>query len=132
MAEAAREDARPAGYLQVFTATETRPDGDSTFAYPHTGYTISDQDGKIVKYIRNHIGRMDGVPTVISIPAGQYRIQADAEHYGRVTFPVEIMPGHTRVVHLEEDLKHPETASQEFQLVRSPSGQIVGWREKVQ
>src|SRR6266403_1908650 len=69
--QAAREDSGPTGFLQVFTATEMRPDGDSTYAYPHTGYTIYKQDGKVFKYIRNHLGRMDGVPTVISVPAGQ-------------------------------------------------------------
>jgi hypothetical protein len=127
----AQEDSRPTGFLQIFTATETRPDGDSTYAYPHTGYTIYDQNGKTVKYIPNHLGRMDEVPTVVSIPAGQYKIRADAEHYDRVTFPVEIMPGRTSVVHLEKDSKRPETPLQDSQLIRLPDGQVVGWREPV-
>jgi hypothetical protein len=123
------ETSRPTGYLQVFTATDARPDGDSTYGYPHSGYTIYDQDGKVVRYIRNHLGRMDGVPTVIPIPAGSYQIQADAEHYGRVTFPIEIIAGRTSVVHLEAELKQSEAPHPNSQLVRLPSGQVVGWRE---
>lgn len=129
MAQDAQEDSRPTGFLQIFTATETLPDGDSTYAYPHTGYTIYDQDGKTFKYIRNHIGRMDSVPTVVPVPAGQYRIKAEAEDYGDVTFPIEVKPGNVDVVHLEKDLEHPQARYDESQLIRSPDGKIVGWRE---
>jgi hypothetical protein len=132
VAEAAREEARPTGYLQVFTATETRPDGDSTFAYPHTGYTLYDQNGKMVKYIRNHVGRMDGVPTMISVPAGRYRIKAETEGYGDVTFPIEIKPGRVDVVHLERGSEHAHAHHGESEPVRLPDGQVVGWTESVQ
>lgn len=129
MARDAHEDSRPTGFLQVFSATETRPDGDSTYAYPHTAYTISDRDGKSFKYVRNHIGRMDGVPTVVTVPVGQYRIKAQTEDYGDVTFTIEVRPGRVDVVHLERDLKHPGARHDEAQLIRLANGQIVGWHE---
>lgn len=115
--------------MQIYTATRTRVDGDSTFEYPHSGYTIYNPDGSFFKYVRNHAGRMDPVPSVVAIPAGQYLIDAQAEEYGGVKFTVEVKPGRLNVVHLEKDPKHPAAQHEEAQVIRLPNGKAVGWRE---
>jgi hypothetical protein len=125
--DAAKSDSTPAGHLQVFSATKTMPDGDSTFDYPHTGYTIYDQHGRFVQYVPNHAGRMDEVPTRVSVPAGKYRIKATSERYGAVTIPVEIMAGQFHVIHLENTGGKSKPPSEK--LIRSADGKVVGWSE---
>ncbi len=67
------------GTLQVFTVTRIRPDGESTYAYPHSGYTIYDTHGRSVRYVPNHVGRGDQVPTAVSVKAGNYLIEAEVD-----------------------------------------------------
>lgn len=124
MATGGKSGAAPVGYLEIFTATKTVPDGDSTYDYPHTGYTIYDEHGRFVQYVPNHAGRMDAVPSRVSVPAGNYRIKATSERHGLVTFPIEIAAGQSRVIHLEgADLKGDRLQ------VRSIDGKAVGWSE---
>lgn len=68
------------GRLQIFTATETHPDGDNTYYY-HKGYCILSDAGKMLHFVPNHIGTMDETPSIVNVSAGQYRIPADAEGY---------------------------------------------------
>jgi hypothetical protein len=116
----------PKGYLQVFTATETHEIGDNTYYYPHTGYSIHDNSGKVVQFVSNHIGDMDESPAFVTVPSGSYKIVAESESYGRVTVPVVIEEGKTTVVHLDRDWKLASNASA-GQIVRLPDGEAVGW-----
>jgi hypothetical protein len=75
----ARGEGQGEGTLQVFTVTRTRPDGDSAYAYPHSGYTIYDTIGHSVRYVANHVGRSDPVPTAVSLRAGSYFIEAEID-----------------------------------------------------
>lgn len=112
------------GYLKVFSATEAHVDGDISY-YPHKGYCILSDSGKMLHYVNNHIGTMDEAPSLVTVPAGHYQVIADAEGYGRVTVPVEIRGGRTTVLHLERDWKPaPGTAGD---MVRLPGGGAVGW-----
>ena len=113
------------GRLQVFSATETHPDGDNTYYYPHTGYSILSDSGQMVKYVHNHVGTMDESPSLVTIPTGHYRVVAQSESYGRVTVPVVIKSGRTTTVHLERDWK--PVAQTPGEVVRLPDGEAVGW-----
>lgn len=118
------------GALQVYTATETHPDGDNTYYYPHTSYLVYDSAGHKVKFVQNHIGTMDETPSVVFIAPGNYTVQAEAEGLGRVRIPVVVQPRRTTVVHLEKDWKPRDVNSSE--LVRLPDGQPIGWRSSAQ
>ncbi len=125
---AASRPAMASGYLQVFSDTETHQIGDDNYYYPHTGYSIHDQSGKVVQYVPNHIGDMDEAPSLVNVPAGKYNIVARSASYGRVTVPVIIESGRTTVVHLDRDWK--TTANNNSgQVVRLPDGEAVGWSQ---
>jgi len=118
----------PTGRLQVFSDTETHEIGENTVYYPHTSYNIHDQSGKIVEYVPNHTGVMDGSPSTVSIPAGQYNVVAESSSYGRVTVPVVIEGGKTTVVHLDREWQ-PAAKTPSNDLVYLPDGEAVGWKE---
>jgi hypothetical protein len=114
------------GYLQVFSETEDHVAGDGPPYRLHTGYAILDRSGKQVKYVQNHVGEMDEMPTLVDIPAGSYRVVAQSASYGRVTVPVVIREGKATLVHLDREGKVPLTVP-ESDVVRLPDGEIVGW-----
>jgi hypothetical protein len=117
------------GRLQVFSAAEARADGDDTYYYPHTGYSIFSDVGRRLKYVNNHVGTMDESPAVVPLPTGHYRIVAQSEAYGRVTVPVVIESGRTTTIHLERDWKPAANLSRN--VVRLPDGEAVGWSAKI-
>jgi hypothetical protein len=117
----------PKGYLQVFSDTETHVIGDGPPYYPHTGYSIHDESGKLVQFVPNHIGDMDESPSIVTIPAGNYNVVARSSAYGRVTVPVAIQSGRTTVVHLDRDWR-PSANIPTNGLVYLPNGEAVGWR----
>ena len=111
------------GYLRVYSATETDQIGEGTYYYPHTGYRIYDGDGRLVKFVPNHIGNMDESAALVSLPAGQYRVKAQSDIYGWVTVPVVVEAGEITSVHLQSTWPGPVHA-----LVRLPDGRPVGWK----
>jgi hypothetical protein len=118
------------GHLRVFSDTKTREIGENSFYYTHTGYTIRDPSGKIVQYVRNHVGSMDETPTLVTIPSGSYLVVAESSRYGRVTVPVKIQDGRTTVVHLDGDWKAASSVSSN-EVIRLPDGEAVGWRNSL-
>jgi hypothetical protein len=115
------------GHLRVYSETRAREIGDNTYYYTHTGYAIRDLSGKTVLYVRNHVGDMDEIPTLVTIPSGSYWVVAQSPRYGRVTVPVKIQDGRTTVVHLDDDWKSV-SKSHSNELVYLPDGEAVGWR----
>jgi hypothetical protein len=116
----------PKGHLQVFSDTETHVVGDGPPYYTHTGYSIHDESGKVVQFVPNHTGDMDESPTMVTVPAGDYKIVAESSSYGRVTVPVLVQEGKTTVIHLDRDWKPPSNASTN-ELVHLPDGEAIGW-----
>jgi hypothetical protein len=115
------------GYLKVYTATEEHNDGDVMY-YPHTEYTICDPNGTRVRTVSNHIGIHDEEPVTVTLPSGHYVIIADSETDGRIRVPVTIGEGRTTVVELEGKRARNPSDVDPADAVKTPSGQIVGWR----
>ena len=118
------------GHLRVYSDTKTREIGENTIYYTHTAYTIRDPSGKLVKYVGNHVGSTDEMPTLVTIPSGSYLVVAESLRYGRVTVPVKIQDGRTTVVHLDGNWKVASSMSAN-ELVRLPDGEAVGWRNSL-
>lgn len=116
------------GLLKVYSATEAVTVDDHTTCFPHGGYVIQNADGTVDRRVPNHLGNRDEDSTVIPLPTGTYQVVADSETDGTLTIPVVIQPGCLTVVCLER--RHAMEASRDKNhlLVRSPSGQVVGWR----
>jgi len=115
------------GWLRVYTATDTVPDGKTAYYYPHTGYEIYTKDGKLLEHVPNRISDMDESATLLKIQAGHYRVMAQSEAYNAVSVPVTIQPGEITEVHLGCHWKAPATASTN-EIVYFPDGRPVGWK----
>ena len=98
----------------------------------HTDYTIYGTDGKVFKQVRNARNMNDPSPALVSLPAGQYQIQANAETGDgwttRFEIPVVVKSGQKTVVHLESNWSPPRQYTSAGSLVRSPDGRTIGWR----
>ncbi len=119
------------GYLRVFSATKTHAIAEDTYYYPHTGYSIHDESGKMIKFVSNHVGSVDESPAFVALPSGKYNIVAQSESYGRVTVPVVVANGKTTVVHLDRDWRVADrlnASSAAENLVRLPDGEPIGWK----
>jgi hypothetical protein len=122
------ETTPPTGYLKVYSTTEDHSDGNVHY-FPHTGYTVYSEDGKIVKKVANAIGVHDEDPALSQLPAGTYTVLAESEDYGTVKVKVVIEPGKLTTVNLEYNKQPPSGPSKgNNDLVRLPNGSIVGWR----
>jgi len=94
--------ARPAGYLVVNSAAE-QPNAQiyfDTHFYPHSGYSIYDSHGVLVRTVRNHLGSWDETLERVSLPPGNYTVVALSEADGEVAVPVIIQKAKTTVVDL--------------------------------
>lgn len=115
------------GYLQVYTPTEARNEGEDTY-YPHSGYHIYTASGVRWKHVPNRIDTTDESPMVVVLPAGNYKIVARADGYGRITVPVVINGGTLTEVNLETWNRKKTPPNNEAAVVQLPNGYVVGWR----
>jgi len=120
------ESHAPRGCLVVYSATDQKNDGDVSYFY-HTGYTIYTMDGKVLQNVANHISVHDENPERVLLPVGTYKVEAESDKDGTVIVPVVIQGGRTTKVNLESssNINNPKTADA---AVKTPSGQIIGWR----
>ena len=121
---------KPAGNLRVYTATESHEVGDNTYYYPHTGYYIYTESGKLFKYVPNNTAVVDETPACVVVPSGIYTIKAQSDLYSTVTVPVVIQENRTTEVHLDSGWKPPLNVSTN-QLVYLPNGEAVGWSSSI-
>jgi len=122
----------PEGWLVVATATETHPDGDNTFYYPHTSYGIYTPEGKRFRWVENHIGLDDESPALVSLPVGTYHVHADSD-FGPVIVPVVIAAGKITKVNLDTAGEKGSRNTNDTSVVWLPNGKArvyysIGWR----
>ena len=107
--------------------------GKNEFLYEpaHSDYTVYASNGEVFKHVRNARNASDDTPTMVALPAGSYRVEADAVNCDsdrvKVLMTVVIQPGRTTLAHLEGDWT-PMDQSQETQVARLPCGRAIGWR----
>jgi hypothetical protein len=122
-----RAASTPQGHLQVYTMTERVPDGDNTYFYPHGHYSVYATNGALVMRVRNASYHRDETPSTVVLPTGIYHVRAPG-----LIVPVAVERGHTTVVHLSGEWRpdRPRKEISEEDLVRMPSGHVVGWRAR--
>ena len=113
-------DLEPLGVLQVYSAklpADTDVNFQEFFAnddfggnrFPlepaHSDYTISTRAGQVLARVHNARGLNGAQPTLVTIPAGAYKIEAQAKDTNPGTFPVVvpiiIQAGRTTRVYLD-------------------------------
>ncbi len=107
--------------------------GKNAFLYEpaHSDYTIYTQNGHVFKHVRNSRDPNDDTPTVVKLPAGSYKVEAEAVNCDgnqvAVLLPVVVKPGQATVAHLEGDW-NPVGQFGETHLAKLPCGRVIGWR----
>lgn len=129
--------------LQVYSAREKAPIdlnketflynndfGRNDFLYEaaHTDYTIYTDNGKVVEHVKNARNYEDPQPAVVSLPPGNYRIEARARDYGWVTIPVVIEEHKLTVVNLQRSPNPAVESIDRADAVLLGGNRIVGWR----
>lgn len=87
----------PQGYVIVNSATDPFDDGEVLY-YAHSAYSIYTANGTFFKHVENHISRSDEIPSLVTLPAGSYTIEARSESHGYVRVPIVITAGRRTVV----------------------------------
>jgi hypothetical protein len=107
--------------------------GQPSDDWEYSDYRILSPDGKRLKWVANNAGTVQLHPQTIALPAGNYRVVAQADGGIRVTVPVVIASHQTTVLHLDgHDFPPGETGFNQTNSVRLPDGRIVGWRAAAQ
>jgi hypothetical protein len=107
--------------------------GKNPFLYEvaHTDYTIYTRDGAVLRHVRNARDPNDETPTLVTLPAGSYRVVAEGINCdsSRVTvqMTVVIKPAQTTMAYLEGDW-NPMGEYRQTELARLPCGRVIGWR----
>ncbi len=70
------------GVLVVVTDTSPVEDG-GVFYYPHLPYRIFSNSGELIRSVPNHRGDNDEHPSRVSLPPGNYRIEAETANAAR-------------------------------------------------
>jgi len=95
----------------------------------YSDYRIFTADGNLQQRVHNNSGSMLQRPQRVELPAGTYRVTAQANGYGLVTVPVVIEAGRDTVLHLEGGAIWPaQSGFNRTNAVRLPDGEIVGWK----
>jgi hypothetical protein len=126
--------AAPDGSLLVFSAYEVNADFSSRDPHrpEYSDYKILTADGQLQQVVHNNSGTILQRPKQVALPAGNYRVVAEANGYGFVTIPVLVAPGETTIVHLQGGVAWPDNpAFGQSNAVRLPDGEIVGWKSPV-
>jgi hypothetical protein len=119
------------GTLVVFSAYAVTSPGVGDFEHRHhySDYEILSEDGNILQTVHNDRGTVMKEVSRVQLPAGKYRIVANANGYGTVIVPVVIATNQTTLLHLEGGYSWPSDAAlNQANSVRLPDGEIVGWR----
>ena len=119
------------GALLVYSAYEVNADFNARDPRrpEYSDYRIYTADGNLQSRVHNGSGTILQRPQRVELPAGTYRVAAQANGYGLVTVPVVIEAGRDTVLHLEGGASWPaHSGFNRTNAVRLPDGEIVGWK----
>lgn len=96
----------------------------------YSNYKILSEEGKFLQFVHNDTGTILQDPVQVELPAGTYRVVAQANGYiNNVIVPVVIVSNQVTIIHLEGGGVWPNEAEfNQTNAVRLPNGIIVGWR----
>ncbi len=120
----------PKGTLVVYSAYDPNSDfNDTEYLRQYTDYRILSEEGKLLQTVHNSNGFVVEGPAEVELPAGKYRIIAQANGYKKnVIVPVVVLADRLTTVHLEGEAAWPANAALlQSNPVRLPNGEIVGW-----
>jgi hypothetical protein len=107
--------------------------GRNEFLYErsHTGYTVYSLNGQVVKQVRNARSADDELPTLVSLPAGAYKVETqgincDSDRVA-LLIPVVIKAGETTMAHVDGSW-NALPGERETELAKLPCGRVIGWR----
>jgi major membrane immunogen (membrane-anchored lipoprotein) len=107
--------------------------GKNEFLYEpaHSDYTIYAQNGEVFKRVLNSRNSNDDTPTMVTLPAGSYKVEAEAVDCDsdrvKVLMTVVIKPGQTTLANLEGGWG-PTGQYKETEVAKLPCGRVIGWR----
>ena len=107
--------------------------GKNAFLYEsaHTDYTIYTPNGEVFKHVHNARGPNDDTPTVVTLPAGSYKVEAEGvncdDNRVKVLMAVVVKAGQTSLAHLDGDW-NPTGQYKEAEFAKLPCGRVIGWR----
>jgi len=107
--------------------------GRNEFLYEaaHSDYTVYAKNGEVFKHVRNARNASDDTPTVVTLPPGSYKVEAEAVNCDsdrvKVLMTVVIQPGQTTLANLEGDW-NAAGEFKETEVARLPCGRVIGWR----
>jgi hypothetical protein len=119
----------PTGRLVVYSAFEVGPPSPLVLdedTHHHTSYLIRNLQHQILRRIPNTADTFTSNPDVVELAPGAYEIVARATGGHDVTVSVTIAAHATTTVHLD-DVKLANSAVKNADLIRIPTGKIVGW-----
>lgn len=97
----------------------------------HSDYTVYARNGDVLKRVRNSREKPEGAPTQLALPAGSYKVEAEAIDCHSARFKVQltvvIEPGRTTVAHLAGNWS-PQGKADETAWAKLPCGRVIGWR----
>ena len=97
----------------------------------HSDYTIYTGSGDVFKQVHNARNANDDSPTVVRLPPGSYRVEAEGINCSsdrvKVVMTIVIEPGQTTLANLEGGWS-PAGQYEETQVAKLPCGRAIGWR----
>ena len=118
-----------AGRLLVYSALESLDAVESDHP-THSSYIIYDKNGNMVRRVDNRSGSFYQTPTTVSLPAGEYKVEARATNSGLVAVPVIVKENKTTIVDLDGTTLPQRKPTGAGQWVRLPNGQVIGMRSE--
>jgi hypothetical protein len=119
------------GTLIVYSAFATDADfyNSNPFGRRYTNYKILTADGHLYERVQNNNGTLmqDALP--VSLPPGNYQVNAESNGHGKLKVPVAIAAHQTTILHLEGGgFWQQREGLDQTNAVRLPSGEIIGYR----
>jgi len=94
-------------------------------------YTIYAQNGEVFQHVRNTRSQDDSTPTLVTLPAGSYQVEAVAINCDgdrvQALMSVVVKPGETTTAHLTGGWR-PVGEYNATEFARLPCGRAIGWR----
>lgn len=115
------------GQLEVYSAFSDRREGNDPTWRQHSSYYIYTAGGRRLQHVVNAPGYYSTMPRLVTLPPGEYIVNARAKDALWTKVPVVIKPNEITRVHLDGNWQ-PNVPGVE--VVMAPAGYPIGWRAR--